>query len=145
MGDCALELVRHQRRRHAAVVFEGPAVAGDEVRALLCQRRFGVGVARGSQHRHEELDLLDLSRLGIHDAGLLARVVDEELLSASVDLPHRKPTLHEPPAVVLAELRVPVAVRLSLPVLHVQQLERDSRALALLVDHTGSGSFWRRR
>ena len=129
-----LELVAHRRRGDAAKVREGPRVAADPVRPALRARRLRVREVRGAEHGDEQLHLDPLARLLVPDARLLARVVDEGLLAGLVHLAHRRAPLPQPPAVVLAELRVAVPVGLLLHVLEVQQLQRHADAPSLAVD-----------
>jgi hypothetical protein len=79
-------------------------------------RRFCVRVVRGAQHGDEELDLDHLAGGGLDDPRLLAGVVDEALLAGAMDLAHREAPALEPPTVDVAELGVPVAVRMLLEV-----------------------------
>jgi hypothetical protein len=86
-------------------------------------RRFCVRVVRGAQHGDEELDLDHLAGGGLDDPRLLAGVVDEALLAGAMDLAHREAPALEPPTVDVAELGVPVAVRMLLEVFQMEQLE----------------------
>ncbi len=72
----------------------------------------------------------------------LARVVDEELLARAMVLPHREALALEPRAVDLAELRVAMAVGVTLEIFAAQQLQRDAGALALHVDCCGADAFF---
>jgi len=56
-------------------------------RAVVCQI-LGVGVARGSENGHEDLDLADISGLPVDDADAAADVIDEHPLPGLVVLPH---------------------------------------------------------
>lgn len=67
--------------------------------------------ARDTGRRRRQLDVGDLAGVRVNEVRLLPRVVDEQLLAASAHLPHRQPVLLQPLTVNLAELRVPVAVR----------------------------------
>jgi hypothetical protein len=59
--------------------------------------------------------------------GLLARVVDEQLVAGAMDLPHRQKLRLLPRVVVRAELRVPVRPdAVLLEVLVVQQSQRHA-------------------
>jgi hypothetical protein len=101
-------------------------MSGDPVGDLLGAARFRVRVVRGAQDGHEQLDLDHLAGGGIDHRGLLACIVDEHLLAAPVELPHRQPPMLQPAPVELAELRVPIAVGVVLKVLEVEQLERHA-------------------
>src|SRR5712692_762101 len=132
-GDAALQLVRHHRRRHTLEVRESVDVALNEIDAALGAGCLGEGVIRGTEHGDEELNLDALTGLRVHDGRLLPRVVDKELLAGPVHLAHREPMLCQPVSKVLAELAVPVTVRVLLKVLEVQQLQGDARLLPLIV------------
>jgi hypothetical protein len=133
-GDAALELIAHDDLGDAAEEGERALVAADPVVDLLGARGFGVGVAGGAEHGHEELDLGDLAGGGIDERRLLARVVDEELLAGAMNLPHGEPAVLEPPAVDLAVLSVAVPVRVLLEVLEVEQRQGDARLASFAVD-----------
>jgi transposase len=70
------------------------------------------------------LDLDDLAGLRIHDVGLLARVVDEELLACLVRLPHHGRLLRAPLSVHLAKRRIANAVGVLFKIFQVQKLQR---------------------
>jgi hypothetical protein len=121
--DAALELVAHDGSRDAAKEGEGPGVAGDPVGHLLGPGCLGGGVVRGAQDGDEELDREHLAGGGIDELRLLAGVVDETLLAGAVELTHGQAPALEPATVDLAELGVPVPVRMLLEVLEVEQLQ----------------------
>src|SRR6266540_4843300 len=133
-GDAALELVGDHDLGDAAEEGEGALVAADPVGDLFGARGFSVGVVGCPQHGDEELDLDDLAGRGIDDRGLLARVVDEQLLAGAMDLPHRQAAVLQPPAVDLAVLRVPVPVWVLLEILEVEQLQRDAGLATFAMD-----------
>jgi hypothetical protein len=93
---------------------------------LLGRGGFRVGVAAGPQRGHEQLDGDLLSRPGVDQVRLLTGEVDEGLLTRSVMLAHRGLELARPAAVDLAELAVPVTVRMDLAVLLPQEVEGDA-------------------
>jgi hypothetical protein len=121
------------------------ANAREWVRHALRERRLGVRVVRGAEDRDEELHLHALARARIDVVGLLAGVVDKQLLAGAMLHAHRQPALGEPLAIVLAELRVPVPVGVPLQVHLVQQLQRHAGLRALGVNLTEVGQRLRRR
>ena len=132
--DAALELIAHDGTRDAAEEGEGPGVAGDPVRDLLGPRGLGVGVVGGAEGGDEQLHLDDLARGGIDEVRLLAGVVDEALLTGTMDLSHGQAAALQPAAVEVAEPRVAVAVGVLLQVFQVEQLQGDPGLAALGVD-----------
>jgi hypothetical protein len=140
----------HDGLGDAAKELKGALVARDPVRDLLGARRFRVGVVRGPQHGDEELDVDHLAGGRVDDRRLLAGVVYEALLAGAMDLAHREAPALEPPTVDVAELGVPVAVRMLLEIFQMEQLEGDARLAPLGVQGgaVGDGAMaggWRRR
>lgn len=135
----ALELVADDRGGHSAKEGERPLVAGDPVGHLLGPGRFGVGVVRGAEDGHEQLDLDHLARRRVDEVRPLAGVVDEQLVAGPVDLSHGQPLALQPAAVDVAEPGIAIPVRVLLEVLEVQQFERHAGLGALGVDRGAVG------
>jgi hypothetical protein len=131
---CAAELVGDDDRRYPAEVRKRAHVGGHEILGALALACLGVGRARRAQHGDEELDLADLAGRGINDSSLLARVVDEHLLAATMHLPHRDLLLAHPASVDVAEGGVPVAGWVGLEILQMEQLQRHARSFQLRVN-----------
>ena len=117
----------------------------DEIGAPLGLGRLGVGVVGGAQHGDEEFDRAHDPGRRVDERRPLAGVVDKDLLAGRVDLAHRQALPREPVAVVPAERRIPIAVRMLLQILQVQQLQRDAGAPQLGVDPGQIGQRARRR
>jgi hypothetical protein len=100
---------------------------------LLRQRGFGEGIIAGSQGSHKNLDLLDLSSLGVRDLHGLPCVVDEELFSGPVFLAEAEIQSLDPLLVVVAETAVLVAVGIGLLVLIPQKLKGHTLSLQFLI------------
>src|SRR5215831_10836589 len=81
------------------------------VRQTLCPRRFDIGIVGGPQHGNEQRRLMDFAGLGVYDWDALARIIDKELLSRAMGLPHDQVELAGPGAIRLAEPAVLEALR----------------------------------
>ena len=135
LDDRALEIIRHQQRRHRAHVLKGPDVRGDPVRQRLGPGRFDVRIVRGAEHADEDLRLADLAGAAVDDRARVAAVVDEQLVAGAVHLAHRARQPAAELVVVEAELAVAVgALAVHRLVLVPQQLQRHALALELLMD-----------
>lgn len=55
-------IIRDDKFRDTSETLEGVAVGSEPVRQVLTESGFGIGVAVGAQHRHENLDLGDFLR-----------------------------------------------------------------------------------
>ena len=131
IGDAGPQLIRHDHRGDAAKVLHGPRVTLDEIDAALRERRLGVGVVGGAQHRDEELDGDELAGRRVHQRRPLPRVVDKRLLAGGVDLAHRGALLRQPAPIVPAERRIPIAVGMRRQILEMQELQRHARPTQL--------------
>ena len=134
LGDAAAQVIRDEDRGAALEVLQHPDVGTDPRRQVLAEARFGVRIVRGAEDADEELDGEELAGLRIAQHGPLAREVDEGLLAGAVHLTHRRGQGADPALIVAAELAVAVAVGMGVEVLQPQALERDARALELLVE-----------
>ncbi len=137
--DGALELVGHDRARHAAEKCERARHASDEVGDLLRARRLRVRVVARAQHRDEQLDVGDLARHRVDEPRSHPGVVDEQLVAGDVHLPHHRRLPLLPLAVPIAEGRVAQTVRLRGEVLDVQQRQRHATPPQLEVQRRAVG------
>jgi hypothetical protein len=78
-ADGAAQLIGHENRGHCAEVLEGAHDARGEVWDGLRERDLGKGVVAGTEHGDEQLDFMYFARFGVGEAGLIARVIDEQL------------------------------------------------------------------
>jgi len=133
----AAQLIGHDDAGRGAKVFEGAYGARREVRNGLGECDLREGVVAGAEHRDEQLDLVHLAGIRIDEEGPFPRVVDEQLLTGAMRLPHAEPPLVAPACVQLAELAVLVGhnARFSRSelVLTPEQLEGDAGARQLRV------------
>ena len=132
-SDRRFELIGDDQGGYPAEVFQGAGVRPQPVRHLLALAGLGVRVVRRPEHGDEQLHLVELAGGGLDPVGLLAGVVGEHLLASAVHVPHDDALALLPAPVVLAELRVAVAVGVVLAVLQVQQLQRHAGFLQLEV------------
>jgi hypothetical protein len=100
---------------------------------LLRESGFCEGIIAGSQGGHKNLDLLDLSGLGVRDLHGLTCIVDEELFSGPIVLTETEIQLSDPLLVVVAEPAVLVALGIGLLVLVPQKLKGHTLFLQLLI------------
>src|SRR6218665_863194 len=87
---------------------------GDPVGGRLRHGGAGIGVAGGTQGRHEDLCLANLAGGRVHDRHGVAGVVDEELVAGDVGLSHRALQAQHPGAVLDAKAGVLVGQRVGL-------------------------------
>jgi len=87
-GDCALQLVGHDRVRDAPNEGQRTREAACEIRDSLRVRGLRKRVVRRTEHRDEELDVGHLAGDRVGEPRPHARVVDEELVAGDVLLPH---------------------------------------------------------
>ncbi|HSP98301.1 MAG TPA: hypothetical protein VL049_13810 [Candidatus Dormibacteraeota bacterium] len=139
-GDGGLELVGNDHRGDPADVLQGLGMRRDPLRHTLALQRFGIGEIRRAEHGHEQLDLMDLARVGIDPVRLLAGEVGEQLLAGAVYLTHHHALGALPAPVVVAELFVAVAVGVALAVLDVQQRSVTPGFFSSTSIAAGSGS-----
>ena len=140
-GDAAAEVVGHEDRRGAAEELHHAGVGADPRRQILGRARLGVHVTARAQRADEQFDRDQFARRRVDDRRALAREVDEHFLAGAVDLAHRRRQRAHPLVIVPAELAVAVALGMPLQVLEVEQLQRYSRPLQLLMEpgHVGPG------
>ena len=91
------------------------------------ERGLGVGVVGGAEHRDEEFDRDDLAGRRIDQRRPLPRIIDKRFLARRVDLAHRGALLRQPPPVVSAERRIPIALRMGRQIFEMQQFQRHAR------------------
>ena len=134
-GHPRAQVVTHYDRRAAAQRLEAVHVRGHPVQQLLRRERLGVQVAGRPHHRDEKLRAQgNLASAPVPDRDRVAGEIDEQLLPGLMRLAHRHVDLAAPLPVQAGELAVAVPVRVSLPVLHPQQLQRHALAPQLGVN-----------
>ena len=98
------QLIARGEQEVACMQTEGAGVRADPVGQPLSQGCFRVGVVGSAQHRHEDLRFADLASDGIDDGYGRASVVDEELFSGAMRLPHHQFQTRLPLLIMKAEL-----------------------------------------
>jgi hypothetical protein len=94
-----------------------------------------MGEVRGAHYRDEDLCRADLAGQAVDDhRHRVAGVIDEQLVAAGMDLPHRHRKPRLPAPVEFAETRVAVTGRLLFDVFVPQDRQCDVLALQLAVD-----------
>ncbi len=137
IAHAGAKLVGDDEGRGAAEVLQDARVAAEEVGQALRPRRLGVGVVRGAEHPHKELDIDPLAGPRIDQVRVLPSVVDKQLLASLVDLPHRATLQRHPATIVGAEGRVAETVGVLSEILQVEQFQRDPLPPQLGVDMDG--------
>ena len=136
------QIVGHQEARPRAPEAEHPHVCADPVRQALCPGRLRVGEIGRAQYGDEDLRLARRAGYRVDDRHLLAREVDEGLVTGNMRLPHarRQPALELPEQLAVAAICVAVSVggAIFLPQDHqvdarTLQLTRDNRPVRLRV------------
>lgn len=107
----------------------------------LASAGLGVGVAAGAEDRDEDHGITSLPGGKVDDGDGLPSIVHEHLLACYVHLPHRHVDHLRLVPVQLAVLAALIAVRVGLPVLLPEELQRDALPPEFLVDvlHVGQG------
>ena len=129
-------------------------VRSDPTGHLLIQRSLRIGVVPGSQHRHEQLCRAYLAGCWVVKGYSRSRPIDKQLLAWPMLLAQHQITLLPPALVVMAKTAVPIAVRMTGPVLFPQQLKGGVLVpLQFLMDMLeigwrlgvwpGDGLFWK--
>ncbi len=91
--------------------------------------------ARRAQHRHKELRRACSARQPVdHDRDRVPGIVDEQLVSGPMRLPHRHRQAALPGPVELAEPGIPIPVRMANDILVPEDRQRDVLALEFPVD-----------
>ena len=123
----ALQIVGHQQARPRAPEPEHPHMRADPVRQALRPGRLRVGEIGRAQHGDEDLRLAHRAGHRVDDRHLLAREVDEGLVTGNMGLPHagRQPALELPEQ--LAVSAVGVAVSVNGPIFLPQDHQVDAR------------------
>ena len=128
--------IEHPKARDRPEELQHPDRRANPVRQPLRPGRLRIRVLRGAERRHEDLGGEDFPAPRIDHRDGVAAVIDEHLLPGAVHLAHRA---GEPAAILVVmntELAVPIrALAVRLLVFLPQQLQGDSFALELLVDH----------
>ena len=107
--DAALKIVRRKDMRGASKVLEGAHMRSDPVGQALGEAGFGAGKVRVPPHCHKQMRPDQFAGLRIDEVQPVA-IVHEYLLAGAVFLAHAVVALAAPTVVVLAELRIRVAV-----------------------------------
>ena len=125
-GDGALELVADHRARHPAEKSQRADLRSQKIRNLL--RRTGLGIREigGAQRRDKQLALHRLPglRIGVH--GLVAGVVDKQLIARPVRLPHDRAARRDPESVMFTEGGATKTVGRVRLVLLIKKLDGDA-------------------
>lgn len=97
--NSTLEIIRHDRRGHAAEVLEHPHVRAEPVRKLLAEARLGERVVRASEHADEHLRFVLLAGIAIRDPYRLPGIIGEQLVARCVALSQYRLLRRQPVAV----------------------------------------------
>ena len=144
-ADAALQVVGHDRLRHAADVLERADVRAEPVGDRLGQARLDVGEVARAEGRDEDLRGLHLAAAAVDDVHREPRVVDEQLLARRMLEAHHRVLPAEPGLVVAAERAVLAAVGVAGLVLLPQQHPRHALAGELGMDRGEVGCRVARR
>jgi hypothetical protein len=107
LDDRDLGIVRHQQLRHAADRLECSGVGSDPVGERLGPARLRIGEVGGAQHGDKNLCRPGLAGQPVDDhRHRIAGVIDKQLVTASMGLPHRHRDPRCPAAVELARRRL---------------------------------------
>jgi hypothetical protein len=135
-GHRRAKIIRHDDLRAAPKRLEAAHMRGHPVRQLLGRKRLGIHIAGSAQHRDEQLRVQrDLAGRRVVDGDRVAGKIYEQLLPGRMDLAHGHVDTAAPGPVQICELRIAVPVRVSLPVLHPQQLQRHVLVPSQLAVH----------
>ncbi len=126
-------IIRDNDLRNALEVLKGPHMRLDPVWEGLCPSRLCIGVVARAKHGDNDLGLVDLPGTGIDNGHGLSGVVDKQLLSGPVGVPHDRIELAPPIPVLAAKPAVLVAIWMGLFVFFPEQEQGDALSLQLLV------------
>jgi hypothetical protein len=102
-ADAGPQLIGNDGSGDAADILHRVAVALNEIGTPLRVSRLDVRVIRGAQHGDKQLDGLHNPGRRVDHLGLLAGVIDEQLLARFVDLSHRQALSVDPLPIVPAK------------------------------------------
>src|ERR1700683_4226247 len=90
LRDAGFEIVRHRSLWRTAQEVERVDLRTNPIWQCLAPARLGVGVARRTEYRDEEVGLVHLARHRINDRHRVTSPVDEQLVTRHVRLSHRR-------------------------------------------------------
>src|SRR5437899_452386 len=109
-NEAGWRIVRHRSLWHTPQEVERVDVRTNPVGQRLAPACLGVGVARSTEYRDEEVGLVHLARHRIDDRHRVTSPVDEQLIACHVGLSHRRREAPSPLAVKLTEAGISVAI-----------------------------------
>ena len=108
-------------------------MGANPVGQALAPGGFDIGVVGGPEHRDEDLSLVHLAALAIHDGQSVPGIIDKELFAGPVTLAHDHIELARPGAIGLAKPAVLEPVRHACLVFLPKQQQGNAFAFELLV------------
>src|SRR5579883_3225918 len=129
-----LRVVRDGDRRGTAEILKRADMPPDPAGQVLRESPLQVRHIAHPQRRNEDVNVVELPGLWLHDRERQPGPVDEQLLAGPVGLPEHHIEVPLPPAIPLTEAAVLIAVGIRVPVLLPEQAERHAFATKLAVD-----------
>ena len=131
LGDAGLEIVGHQRFRHAADRGQHVHMRADPVGQRLAPAGLRVGVIGRAERGHEDVCVAFFTGRSVEQCNRIASPINEQLLACHMALPHRRRDALAPGAVALAEPTISAASGMLGAILLPQQRQRHPAPLQL--------------